>query len=44
MALLWINNISISFGGPQLIDGASPRLKRANASGFWDETVRASPR
>jgi len=34
MALLWINNISISFGGPQLIDGASLQIEAGERIGL----------
>jgi len=34
MALLWINNISISFGGPQLLDGASLQIEAGERIGL----------
>ncbi|PKN18597.1 MAG: ABC transporter ATP-binding protein [Deltaproteobacteria bacterium HGW-Deltaproteobacteria-6] len=34
MALLWINNISISFGGPQLIDRASLQIEAGERIGL----------
>jgi ABC transport system ATP-binding/permease protein len=34
MALLWINNISVSFGGPQLLDGASLQIETGERIGL----------
>jgi len=34
MALLWINNISVSFGGPQLLDGASLQIEAGERIGL----------
>jgi ATP-binding cassette subfamily F protein uup len=34
MALLWINNLSISFGGPLLLDGASLQIEAGERIGF----------
>ena len=34
MALLWINNISISFGGPLLLDGASLQIEAGERIGL----------
>jgi ATP-binding cassette subfamily F protein uup len=34
MALLWIKNISVSFGGPQLLDGASLQIEAGERIGL----------
>jgi ABC transport system ATP-binding/permease protein len=34
MALIWINNISVSFGGPQLLDGASLQIEAGERIGL----------
>jgi ABC transport system ATP-binding/permease protein len=34
MALLWINNVSVSFGGPQLLDGASLQIEAGERIGL----------
>ena len=34
MALLWINNISVSFGGPQLLDGVSLQIEAGERIGL----------
>jgi ATP-binding cassette subfamily F protein uup len=34
MALLWVNNISISFGGPMLLDGASLQIEPGERIGL----------
>jgi ATP-binding cassette subfamily F protein uup len=34
MALLWVNNISVSFGGPQLLDGASLQIEAGERIGL----------
>ena len=34
MALLWINNISVSFGGPPLLDGASLQIEAGERIGL----------
>ncbi len=34
MALLWINNISMSFGGPRLLDGASLQIEAGERIGL----------
>jgi ATP-binding cassette subfamily F protein uup len=34
MSLLWINNISVSFGGPQLLDGASLQMEAGERIGL----------
>ncbi len=39
MALIWVNHISISFGRPLLLDGASLQIEAGSASVFWGETV-----
>ena len=34
MALIWINNISVSFGGPLLLDGASLQIEPGERIGL----------
>jgi ATP-binding cassette subfamily F protein uup len=34
MALLWINNITVSFGGPLLLDGASLQIEAGERIGL----------
>lgn len=34
MALIWINNITVSFGGPQLLDGASLQIEAGERIGL----------
>jgi ABC transport system ATP-binding/permease protein len=34
MALIWINNIAVSFGGPQLLDGASLQIEPGERIGL----------
>ncbi len=34
MALLWINNLSVGFGGPQLLDGASLQIEAGERIGL----------
>ncbi len=40
MALLWINNISLGFGGPLLRDSASLQIEAGERIGLLDETDR----
>lgn len=42
MALLWINNISVSFGGPQLLGIYGMICSMSRKDDCWDNTVAES--
>ena len=34
MALIWVNDVSVSFGGPLLLDGATLRIEEGERIGL----------
>jgi ATP-binding cassette subfamily F protein uup len=43
MALIWINNVSVSFGGPLLLDSATLRIEEGERIGLLAGTGPVSP-